>query len=357
MRQFNKFRNTQGFLTALERGIRFRYMITEEAQRRAKILTFWQRHGLEATKEAFNVSKPTLYRWAFELTKNQGKLESLNPGSRAPKGRRKRRIPEVVEKIIIAERTRVPRFGKEKLAIALREAGYRFSDSTVGRMIADLKKRNLLPKYQKLSFFARTGNLIERKTKPKKKIRRPKQYGEQCLEVDTIIRFVDGIKRYTLTATDVQSKFAFAYTYKNHSSAASADFLLKVKTVAPFEIKAVQTDNGSEFADHFRAACESLKLTHFHTYPRCPKMNACIERFNRTLSEEFLMWNRSLMRDDLSAFNRKLIDYLIWYNTKRPHWSLGLKSPMVYIVSKLTAVESHMCWTDTILLRSQRFVI
>lgn len=347
MRQFNKFRNTQGFLIALERGIRFRYMITDEAQRRAKILTFWHKYGLQATKEAFNVSKPTLYRWASALAERQGRLEALNSGSRAPKTTRRRRIPEAVEDIIIAERTHVPRLGKEKVAIVLREAGHDLSDSTVGRMIGDLKQRGRLPKNLKLSFFARTGNLIERKVKQKKKIRRPKAYTEQCLEVDTIVRFIDGIKRYTLTATDVQNKFAFAYSYKNHSSASAADFLHKVRTVVPFAIEAVQTDNGSEFADHFRIACDQLGITHFHTYPRCPKMNAGIERFNRSLSEEFLMWNRALLRDDLGAFNQKLIDYLVWFNTKRPHHSLGLVSPLRYIVSKLSTPESHMCWTNT----------
>ena len=104
MRQFNKFRNTQGFLIALDRGIRFRYMITEIAQKRATILTFWEHHGLEATKEAFNVSRPTLYRWAQALAKRQGKLEALNNGSRAPKQRRKRIIPEAVETVILTER-------------------------------------------------------------------------------------------------------------------------------------------------------------------------------------------------------------------------------------------------------------
>jgi transposase InsO family protein len=347
MRQFNKFRNTQGFLIALDRGIRFRYMITETAQKRATILTFWEHHGLEATKEAFNVSRPTLYRWANALAKRQGKLEALNNGSRAPKTRRRRIIPEAVETIILIERKRVPRLGKEKVAIFLRDAGHRVSDSTVGRMIGDLKKQGKLPKHIKLSLYARTGRLVERTTKPVKKIRRPKKYTEPCLEVDTIIRFVDGIKRYTLTAVDVQRKFAFAYGYTSHSSATATDFLDKLRTVTPFTIEAVQTDNGSEFANHFHDACLNLNITHFHTYPRSPKMNACVERFNRTLSEEFLIWHRVLMRDDLPAFNRELIDYLIWHNTKRPHWSLGLLSPMQYIVKTLSAWESQMLWTDT----------
>jgi len=76
-------------------------------------------------------------------------------------------------------------------------------------------------------------------------------------------------------------------------------------------------------------------------------MNACIERFNRTLQEEFLNYNKETLAYDLNGFNGKLIDYLFWYNTKRPHWSLGLISPLRYICNQLSAKESQMLWTDT----------
>ena len=76
-------------------------------------------------------------------------------------------------------------------------------------------------------------------------------------------------------------------------------------------------------------------------------MNAHIERFNRTLSEEFLKQHRALLRDNLSAFNKALVDYLLWYNTERPHESLGMLSPLRYIVSTLSARESQRCWTRT----------
>ena len=33
-------------------------------------------------------------------------------------------------------------------------------------------------------------------------------------------------------------------------------------------------------------------------------------------------------------FNQDLIDYLLWYNTERPHWSLELKSPLQYLFSQ-----------------------
>jgi len=180
----------------------------------------------------------------------------------------------------------------------------------------------------------------------RKKLRRPKGM-KRGMELDTVIRFIDGTKRYILTAIDVERRFAFAAAYSSHSSGTAADFLTKIITVCPFPITELQTDNGSEFAKHFESACIALHLTHFHTYPRTPKMNAHIERFNRTLSEDFLQTHRILMRDDLSAFNRSLVDWLLWYNSERPHESLGMLSPLRYIVSTLQARESHMCWTRT----------
>jgi transposase InsO family protein len=38
---------------------------------------------------------------------------------------------------------------------------------------------------------------------------------------------------------------------------------------------------------HFSEELKRLHLTHYHTYPKTPKMNAHCERFNRTVQEEF----------------------------------------------------------------------
>jgi hypothetical protein len=53
------------------------------------------------------------------------------------------------------------------------------------------------------------------------------------------------------------------------------------------------------------------------------------------------------LRDDVLLFNNKLIDWLIWYNTVRPHESLGMVSPLRYIVSTLPIEECQMWWTRT----------
>ena len=328
-----------------ERTIRFRSMRNkQEVERRVKILDFWKEYGEKAAKDAFGVSRRTLHRWQSTLDQAQGKLDSLDPKHRTPQRRRKRKVLPDVESFIIREREAHPRLGKKKLRVLLEEEGFKLSESYVGRVIGDLKARGLLSQDRKLSFQGKTGNLTETPVCKRKKIRRKVKRG---MELDTIVRFVDGVKRYILTAIDVERKFAFAGAYTSHSSASAADFLRRVLEVCPFVIDELQTDNGSEFALNFEQACTALGLTHFHTYPRSPKMNPFIERFNRTISEDFIMQNRPLLRDDVSAFNLKLVDWLLWYNTVRPHESLGLVSPLRYIVSTLTAEECQMWWTRT----------
>ena len=348
MRQFNKFRGTKGFISMWARVIRFQYMITETAKQRTRILAFWDKYGLDATKEAFSVSRPTLFRWQKELTSGGGKLEALNKKSTAPKNKRERIISQIVQDFIVKERQYDPHLSKDKLAILMKDDRVaNLSSSTVGRMLNDLKQRGVLPKHTKLSLSGKTGRLIERKTRKLKVKLRSKGHQGELVKADSIIRFTNGIKRYILTGLDCNSKFAFAYAYTSHSSDTATDFMRMFTSVSPIPTTHIQTDNGSEFANHFEIYLEKNGIVHFHTYPRCPKMNTEIERFNRTLSDAFIKQNRHLLAYDIEAFNKKLIEWLLWYNTRRPHWSLGLISPLKYIVNTLTVKESHMLWTDT----------
>jgi transposase InsO family protein len=326
-------------------------MITEQAKERCRTLAFWERHGNEATCEAFNISRRTLFRWQKSLNITGGKLEGLNSITTAPNRRRKRDVNILATDYIINQRKEHYRIGKKKLAVLLKEdLNISYSESKVGRILFDLKKRNLLPNYNKVSMYARTGNITERIIKKRKKLRRkdynPEKSGD-LIQVDTVVKFIDGIRRYIMTAIDIESDFAFAYGYKNLSSAVGRDFLKKLQDVAPFKITHIQTDNGLEFEKYFREYLEEEKIVHFHNYPRCPKMNAMIERFNRTIQEQYVNWNLMSLKDDLPTFNKNLIEWLLWYDTKRPHESLGLVSPLKYIVSTLPTDECHMWWTRT----------
>ena len=167
--------------------------------------------------------------------------------------------------------------------------------------------------------------------------------------MDTIVKFINGIRRYIVTAIDLKSEFAFAFAYTTHSSASTTDFFQKFQSVAPFKIKRIQTDNGSEFDYLFREYAEKQNIVHFHNYPRCPKMNAVVERFNRTIQEDFIDWNREIMVERINGFNTKLIEWLLWYNTERPHQTLRQIPPMEYIINNLISdvQNSKMIWTST----------
>jgi transposase InsO family protein len=347
MQQYNKTKGIKGIVSLYQDALRFRDMITPKAEERVRILAFWKKHGDAAAKEAFKVSRATLFRWQKILSEGGGKLESLVPKSTAPKVKRQRIIPKPVADLILAER-KMEKIGKEKLALLLKEDHIAaLSSSTVGRMLADLKRAGKLKNPHQLSLSGKTGNLIEKKPRNTRKKLRSKGHEGQLAKADTIVRFTNGIKRYILTGIDCESEFAFAYAYPSHSSKTAADFMRTFKDVAPLALTHVQTDNGSEFADHFEIYLEHEGIVHFHTYPRSPKMNAEIERFNRTLSEAFMAQHRMLLAYDLDTFNKALMDWLIWYNTRRPHWSIGLIPPLRYIVKNLPAPESQMCWTNT----------
>jgi transposase InsO family protein len=347
MRIRNTVAGTKGFVVAWERLIRFKYMISEKAKKRVKILVFWEKYGDDAVHDAYGVSRATLYRWQKALHDCGGKLEGLNPTSTAPRRRRQRTIPDAVRAFILRERTYDPHIGKEKLAILMKEDGVaNLSPSTVGRILADMKKRGELPNRTKYSYYAKTGTWREQTVQRRTKLR-SKVHEGTLTKADTVVRFHDGIKRYIVTALDTGGKFAFAYAYKNHSSIATTHFMDQYRYVTPVPVSHVQTDNGSEFEKHFHLYLGTHDIVHFNTYPRSPKQNAEIERFNRTLSEAFISQNRALLAYDIDTFNEKLMDWLLWYNTRRPHWSLGLISPLRYYCDQLKARESQMLWTNT----------
>jgi hypothetical protein len=61
--QHCKYTAIKGFIAIYNDGLKYRYMLTEKAKRKAKILIFWEKHGLEATLDAFPYKRSTLYLW------------------------------------------------------------------------------------------------------------------------------------------------------------------------------------------------------------------------------------------------------------------------------------------------------
>jgi hypothetical protein len=225
----------------------------ETIEKRVEIIKFSDEFGFEATRRAFGKSRSTIYLWKRKLKQAGGKLSALAPGDKTPIRKRQRVVHPFIEDFIIKYRSAHPGADKTTITPALRAAclgqGIKaVSKSTVGRIFHDLKERGRIPGSSTVSIDGRSGKLLVReRNQPRKKTRRkgfyPVRPGE-LVEIDTVSIFVDGLKRYLLTAIDLPTRFAFAYIYKSSSSANARDFLAKLKRVTPFPITRVQTDNG-----------------------------------------------------------------------------------------------------------------
>jgi hypothetical protein len=89
-----------------------------------------------------------------------------------------------------------------------------------------------------------------------------------------------------------------------------------------------------------RGTTQARQIVHWHTFPRTPKMNVHCERFNRTVQEEFLDVHEELLFYDLPLFNRRLLDWLAWFNSERPHHALQLKTPLDILQDVLASYTS-----------------
>jgi len=135
-------------------------------------------------------------------------------------------------------------------------------------------------------------------------------------------------KVYLQTVVDSYGSYAFGYlhTGKLPEQAATVlhnDVLPQYKAWG-LEVKAVLTDNGREYCgrDHhpYELYLALNDIEHRKTKVRTPRTNGFVERFNRTVQDEFF---RPMMRTKLyestDALQKDLDTWLKHYNEERPH--------------------------------------
>lgn len=322
---------------------------SEIAQEKMKIINFYDQYGETKTKEFFGTNRKVVSRWKKRLKEEGGRLVSLIPHSTRP---HVLRIPITDQKIVAfikKEREEHPRIGKEKLKpdvdIYCSSLGIpTVSISTIGNII----KRHRF-------FFQKAGRIYhnpaskwaQNKVEKKKRLRikhspKPQEYGH--ILSDTVERITDGMKDYFISAIDAKMKFSLTLNYKRLTSRNMKDFYDRFKTVYPGTVRIWQSDNGSENLGDFDKQLEIDSIPHLFIYPRCPKINTFIERYNRTIQEEFIDYHEDVIHDK-TVFNQKLADWNIYYNSKRRHHSLGLKSPLDYLISNGGMSQMSLTYT------------
>lgn len=184
--------------------------------------------------------------------------------------------------------------------------------------------------------FFHTRKCVRRKHRPQHKkwvLRCPKRMDVSLgyLQVDGVKVFLDGKIFCFLTAVELVSRQGFAKRVESYSSLQAKVFLEEIQQKTLYPIHTVQTDNGSEFAGHFQEAIITLRADHVWSRPRTPKSNGYVERFNWTIQDEFINYTLGEIQVNTAHFDTLLLEWLLFYNTRRPHQGLGYKTPQQYL--------------------------
>lgn len=165
-------------------------------------------------------------------------------------------------------------------------------------------------------------------TPHKKEARKPlnlytKGYPGEEIQIDTTEPFGKH-GPILISAIDDYSRFAFADCYPRNLALNAAKFLKMITSIAPFPIKSVRTDNGSEFKAQFTTTCKELGINIIRNPVKHPTSNGKVERLHRTIEEE-CFWRVQAHKEDLNYGRYWLSRYLAWYNTKRRHGGFNME--------------------------------
>jgi len=340
-KQRKLFSGIKGYDYWMKTVIRINQFNTSEiAQYRLKVITHYQQFGLASTLAAFPVKRSTLYLWQQKLKQAKGRLTGLIPTSTRPRRVRQMRTdPRIVTEIERLRRKHY-RLGKQKLKPLLdvfckKEGLTPPSVSLIGKII---KRHHLF--FQRETPGYHDAN--RKKHEFAKKIRvnqAPRPQAGGYIQADTVETIINDVRRYTISFIDVKLKVGHSKTFTGKLARYALEVFQEFQLLSPVAIHTIQTDNGSEFAGEFDQYVKRHKLKHLWTYPNCPKINSVIERYNRSLQEEWLYTYLDEI-DDTAQFNKRLREYLYFYNNQRVHEGLGLKTPAEVVGKEL---KSPIC--------------
>lgn len=317
-------------MKTVEAGLGF--SSSEVVQFRLRCIKLLEQYGYEGVRSAFpQVSRRSVFRWQKTFLESGKKLSSLISKSTRPQKLRQMVVPAEILGTLKQWRQEYPHLSKYKLKVFLdawceEKRLEKHSVSWIGKV---------LTRYQ-LFFGAK---------KPVKRKRRKPRSGYRIYRCPSVSKLavgylqLDGVKVcwngetcYFLCALEVKTRQAWVIKVKSINSLNAWKLLELILSKVPYTIHTIHTDNGSEFKAFFDQAVVELRLTHLWSPPRTPKVHAHVERFNKTLQEEFVDYHIDEAIIEPDRFNRRLTRWLLYYNTKRPHQSLNYLTPHQYLL-------------------------
>ena len=199
--------------------------ISLDANRRLKWFDYYYSHGQNArlTCRHFDISPQTFYRWLRRYDPKD--LKTLESRSHRPKNVRKPTYTLELVNAVLRIRNTYPRWGKDKLAVLLKQEGIQVSSSMVGRILKHLKERGILRENI-------PNSISIRKRKPVRPyaVRKPKEYQAlhpgDLVELDTLdVRPLPGMAIKHFIARDVVLKWDILEAHSGATSSTASGFV------------------------------------------------------------------------------------------------------------------------------------
>lgn len=300
--------------------------VSDVASFRYHVLCHYYKYGLRPTLEAFKLKKSTMHEWKRTYEKSGRKISSLIPRQTKPEHVRKMETDWRLVAFVKEMRIEHGNIGKNILKPFVDAYAKELGISSVGETTIQkiITRKNFT--FEKKIYPQKQANKFKKlRVRKSPKVTRP-----GFVQMDSIVVYINYEKHLFMSVIDVYTKFAHVVYVPNLKAETAKRVFQEFEELSPTKIYVVQTDNGSEFLEVFHEYLEGQNIRHQFIYPKSPKINAFIERFNRTIQEEFILRNDEIYYDT-TAMTRKLTKYLFWYNYQRPHSSLKYMSPMTFI--------------------------
>ncbi len=246
-------------------------------------------------------------------------------GASGPRAQRRQQLGAEVKRLFARHEGK---YGSPRITADLREQGWRVSENTVAKLMAEQQLAARRKKRRRAATRPGKGRWrapdLVRRDFPAAQLNR-KWFGD-----GTEIRTGEG-KLYLASVLDVGSRRVLGFALGEHHDAALAySALAMAVAVRGGQAPGVtfHTDQGSEYtAKAFRRACQRLSVTQSMGRPGSALDNAVIESWHSTLEFEL---RRVKHFDTKAAARAGVAAWIEDYNRHRRHSSLGMMSPVDY---------------------------
>jgi len=356
---------------------------SDVAEFRLHTIRHYYQYGIKSTLNAFKIKRSTFYGWKREYERSRKNAGSLIPCSTKPNHVRRMQTDWRIIEFIKQMRKEYGNIGKNMIkpfldAYTQKLSIPAISSTAIGKVI---KRRKLT--FEKRVYIQRKFKFKKLRTRKSPRVNKP-----GFIQMDSIVVYINKERHLFMSIMDIYTKYALVEYVESLNTISARKVFLQFQRINPTPMKLhgltpvvssnssaseirrsitlrlsfdklrirsgypqyrihprvytrgflrrriniIQTDNGSEFLGEFHKEMERQNITHQFIYPRMCKINGFIERFNRTVQEEFILRNDEIYYD-IPSFKDKLTKYLSWYNYRRPHSSLRYVSPVTFINS------------------------